>query len=110
MERPKREKVLTAADLKRKADRDALKAAREGKKSRLDSLVVGAWGVPALHCVWRARVCASSHPNLPHLNKTPPTYLYIADRGRGARVRRVGRGPVRGAGPHAPAAGGLRRR
>lgn len=39
-ERPRREKVLTAADLKRKADREALKAAREGKKSRLDSLVV----------------------------------------------------------------------
>jgi hypothetical protein len=39
-ERPKREKVLSAADLKRKADREALKAAREGKKSRLDSLVV----------------------------------------------------------------------
>lgn len=52
-ERPKREKVLTAADLKRKADRDALKAAREGKKSRLDSLVVRGmgWGAQSTGCV-----------------------------------------------------------
>ncbi|GAB5035819.1 dna polymerase alpha catalytic [Nannochloropsis oceanica] len=39
-ERPRREKVVTAADLKRKSDRENLKAAREGKKSRLDSLVI----------------------------------------------------------------------
>lgn len=52
-ERPKREKVLTAADLKRKADRDALKAAREGKKSRLDSLVVRGTGMPCGGCMRR---------------------------------------------------------
>lgn len=40
MERPKREKVLTAADLKRKAELEELKAAREGKKSRLESMEV----------------------------------------------------------------------
>ena len=44
-ERPRREKVLTAADLKRKADRENLKAAREGKKSRLDTLVVSCVGI-----------------------------------------------------------------
>ena len=39
-ERPRREKVVTAADLKRKVDRENLRAAREGKKSRLESLVI----------------------------------------------------------------------
>ena len=41
-ERPRREKVVTAADMKRKADRENLKAAREGKKSRLDMLEIEA--------------------------------------------------------------------
>lgn len=50
-DRPRREKVLSAADLKRKADREALKAAREGKKSRLDSLVVRACLLLQRHCV-----------------------------------------------------------
>lgn len=43
MERPKREKVLTAADLKRKAELEELKATREGKKSRLENMEVSTW-------------------------------------------------------------------
>lgn len=40
MERPKRQKQVTAADLKRKAALADVQAIKEGKKSRLDSLVV----------------------------------------------------------------------
>jgi len=44
MERPKREKKASAADLKRKAALQDLQQIKEGKKSRLDSLVVSASG------------------------------------------------------------------
>lgn len=60
MERPKREKVLTAADLKRKAELEELKATREGKKSRLENMEVSNMGDKMTHIcmlgLWRGHV------------------------------------------------------